>query len=359
MRNPRLDDVAREAGVSPTTVSRVLNNRGYISERTRERVFEAMTALNYTPNAVARSLRDSRSRLVGLIFPSVAHPFYGHMAKELEVRLSREGYLVLLCNSDGQEATERAYLQMLLAHQVDGIITGAHSSVVASTADLRAPLVTIDRETPGPHPNVRSANAAASREVTRGLVERGARRIVHLTSSRGGSQRADGYREAMREAGLDERVVHVQRLADWQESPEAVQQVLDACAVDGGVNAVVASNDTLAMRALGWARARGIRVPDELQVVGFDGALASRHLVPELSTVIQPYAELAETAAGLLTRAIAARRDSGPRPGPDDATGADAPPSEAAPLVVECEARVHWGGTTRVVPPQDSDAAEG
>ena len=99
MAQPKLGDVAARAGVSPTTVSRVLNNRGYLSQKTRDKVFAAIRELGYRPNAIARSLQERRSHIIGLIFPTVAHPFYGEMVYRLESRLANAGYRVILCHS--------------------------------------------------------------------------------------------------------------------------------------------------------------------------------------------------------------------------------------------------------------------
>ncbi len=341
MKAPTLADVAREAGVSVTTVSRVLNNRGYLSEQTRQAVADAMARLSYTPNAVARSLRDSSSRLVGIIFPSVAHPFYGQMASELEVRLSRAGYRVLLCNSEGEEATEREYLSMLLGHQVDGIVTGAHSNSVAETPNLRAPLVTIDRAVAGPYTNVRCDDAAATSEATRGLLARGATRLVHLTSTtRDESQRTAGFSAACREAGCHSRIAHVVRGPGFSEDHSAVERALDEAMADGGVDGIVASNDYLAMSALEWARGRGLRVPEAIQVIGFDGARSTRMLVPALSTVVQPYAHMAEAAVNLITDSVSLADHPAASPGEEDRPEGS---------VWQFPGEMYWGGTTRAL----------
>ena len=129
MAKPKLSDVAALAGVSPTTVSRVLNNRGYLSEATRTKVHEAVQQLGYRPNAIARSLQCQRSQTVGLIFPTVANPFYGEMVYQLENHLADAGYRVILCNSEDHPEQEKRYLDMLFANPVDGIITAGQTSI--------------------------------------------------------------------------------------------------------------------------------------------------------------------------------------------------------------------------------------
>ncbi len=130
---PKIEDVAKLAGVSPTTVSRVLNNRGYISEKTKTKVEAAMQELNYFPNDVARSLFNKRSHLIGLILPTTANPFFGELTFHIENYCAANGYKVLLCNSLNQVDKEERYLEMLLRNQVDGIIVGTHNRGLSIT----------------------------------------------------------------------------------------------------------------------------------------------------------------------------------------------------------------------------------
>lgn len=325
MAQPKLSDVARVAGVSPTTVSRVLNRRGYLSQATIEKVQAAMAEIGYRPNAVARSLQGRQTRMVGIVFPSVAHPFYGQMGAEIESELARADYRVLLCNSDDHPERERAHLDMLLAQQVDGIISGAHSDVVATAQGLPSALVSIDRPGAARFPNVRCDNQQVSRQAVDGMLARGARRPVHLTSSaREGNLRLLGYREAVAAAGLEPQVLRVQRGPHWTEDDAAVAAALDSVP---DLDAVFASNDVLAMSVLRWARSRGLSVPEQVQVVGFDGGASTRALVPELSTVVQPYGPMAQQAVARLLHAI-------------DGT----PAAEDGDVL---PASIHWGGTTR------------
>src|SRR5690606_7773253 len=124
---PTIRDVAERAGVSVTTVSRVLNNRGYISEATRRKVYQAMKELDYQPNEVARSLFRKRSNIIGLIVPTVEHPFFGELTFQVETYAYSRGYKVLVCNSQLNAAKEQEYIGMLRRNQVDGIIMASHT----------------------------------------------------------------------------------------------------------------------------------------------------------------------------------------------------------------------------------------
>lgn len=122
----KITDVAEKAGVSVTTFSRVLNDRGYISQATRDKVYQAMKELNYQPNELARSLFRRKSNMIGLIVPNVSHPFFSELAYYLEEYAYQKGYKLLLCNSNGDVFKERKYIEMLKKNQVDGIIMGSH-----------------------------------------------------------------------------------------------------------------------------------------------------------------------------------------------------------------------------------------
>ena len=142
---PTIKDVAERAGVSVTTVSRVLNNRGYISEATRKKVYQAMEELDYQPNEVARSLFRKKSNIIGLIVPTVAHPFFAELTAYLETYAYSRGYKVLICNSQLDASKEQEYIWMLRRNQVDGIIMASHTLEVEEYKKLDLPVVAFDR----------------------------------------------------------------------------------------------------------------------------------------------------------------------------------------------------------------------
>ena len=315
MAQPKLGDVAARAGVSPTTVSRVLNNRGYLSQKTREKVFAAIRELGYRPNAIARSLQERRSHIIGLIFPTVAHPFYGEMVYRLESRLVNAGYRVILCNSDEQPELEHRYLDMLFAHQVDGIITGSHSQAVAQLPQVQAPLVAIDRPETGPYPNIRSDNYAGARQATEHLIGTGARRILHITSTVSEQNlRQRGYADALTAAGLSPDFLELGFHESAEHQRNMLYKYLDEHRGTQPVEAVFASNDTYASLALAWAQSRRVQVPEEFQVIGFDGTDTVHTLLPELASVVQPIDALAERAVQRLTEVIAAETEEDAEP---------------------------------------------
>lgn len=320
-REPGLADVAARAGVSPTTVSRVLNNRGYLSQRTKDLVAQAIEELDYRPSEVARALLGQRTRMIGVIMPTVALPFFGEVTVSLEHALSEQGYRILLCNSLGRAEVERQYLDLLHANRVDGLISGAHNeNVISDYERIRLPLVTVDREM-APHiPNVRADNEAGGRLATEHLLRRGSQRPALLTSrSSSRNLREQGYRKVLAEAGIGPLVAAVDFATPEPERTRAIHAALDQMgdAVDG----VFATDDLAAGTVLDWAARRGRKVPDELRVIGFDGTTAIRRALPGLTTVQQPIRMICRAAVDLLVAQI----EAGPR--------ADDPPAPVQPVV--------------------------
>ncbi len=309
-REPRLGDVAKRAGVSVATVSRVLNNRGYLSQSTRERVARAIDELGYRPNQVARSLLSRRTGTIGLIVPSTALPFFGEVALGVEDALAERGLRLLLCNSHGRSDREREHLDLLVRNRVDGIISGAHNDQLSEYRSIRQPVVTIDREL-APHiQNVRADNERGGRLATQLLLRRGATRPALLTSrSHERNLREYGYRAVLDQAGIEPVVLTAEFNLPGPERTRVVEACLNEVA--GDIDAVFATDDMLAAITLEWAYNAGLSVPQELRVVGFDGTMAMRSALPGLSTVQQPIADLARRAVELLAGRIE-RSDSGP-----------------------------------------------
>ncbi|WP_273852067.1 LacI family DNA-binding transcriptional regulator [Guptibacillus spartinae] len=296
---PKIEDVAKVAGVSPTTVSRVLNNRGYIGDKTREKVHKAMEELNYYPNEVARSLFIKKTFLIGLIFPTTSNPFYGQLIFHLENIAASLGYKVLLCNSQGREDKERGYLKMLQRNQVDGIIAGAHNKGIKEYEDPNLPVVGIDRYLSKKIPVVSSDNYQGGEKATQLLINKGCKTIIHINGpislETPANKRRKAYEEVMKNNQLtpltyeyDSNDSVFSRL--FNENPE----------VDG----IFASDDLIASRVMQEARRRGIDIPTQLKVIGYDGTETTRLLLPELSTVEQPIRDIAVIALEILLKQI-------------------------------------------------------
>ncbi|MFP9128963.1 LacI family DNA-binding transcriptional regulator [Niallia sp. BSM11] len=298
---PKIEDVAKKAGVSPTTVSRVLNNRGYISDKTREKVQEAMNELNYFPNDVARSLFNKRSNLIGLILPTTANPFFGELTFHLENICATLGYKVLLCNSLNQIDKEEKYLEMLLRNQVDGIIVGTHNRGIFDYHKQGLAVVAIDRYLSETIPVVGSDNYEGGKIATELLIENDCNCIVLMdgigeleTPAR---LRRKAYIDLMEQQGRTPIIYEISEVFAQNSYIHIINEIInDHPEVDG----VFATNDLFAAAFWNEAKKRG----KNIKVVGYDGTETAQTLLPELTTIRQPVDLIAKTAIDILLKEI-------------------------------------------------------
>ena len=307
-KKPGIKDVAKAAEVSPTTVSRVLNNRGYISEETRNKVYQAMEQIGYYPNEIARALLNNRTYFIGLIVPSISSPFHGEIVENIEICLSKKHYKMLLCNSNNNLETEKEYINMLKRSQVDGIIVVSHNLYAEEYTGLSMPVVAIDRFLGDGIKTVSSDNYQIGVLATRHLLERGCRRILCIRGDSRlkmpGNDRSRAYRDIMQENGLEPMVLEVPFVKTNHEKWELIRNMLDS---HSEVDGVFAGDDMLAATTLHIARKNGIAVPENLKIIGVDGAKQTRLFLPELTTIRQPIELIARQAVESLIDQIEGR----------------------------------------------------
>lgn len=303
-------DVAQLAGVSPATVSKVMNNTPYVSEAARQRVQEAAKKLNFRPNSIARSLKMSRTLTMGLVTDDIEGVFTVSMMRGVEEAASAEGFSVFLCNSYGDMARERAHLEVLNAKQVDGVILLSGYRVRERSApalDLGGiPTVYLYQYT-----NDIAVPCVLPDDLGGGLL--GTRHLLNLGHKcigliNGPSHyeathlRLRGYRQALEEAGLrfDPALV---RVGKWYES-SGYELARELMALPQPPDAIFCMSDSLAAGALDALRELGIRVPQDISLVGFDNRHFSAHQRPPLTTVALPLYEMGVLAGRLLLKAI-------------------------------------------------------
>jgi LacI family transcriptional regulator len=310
MADATIRDVARRAQVSVASVSRVLNRLDNVSEETRARVAEAVRELGYVPHAGARSLSLSRTNAIGVVLPDFHGEFFSEIVRGMDREASRRGYMLLLSNVHaGSEQSANAMRAM--RGRVDGLIVLApHLSEDELAAALPGgtPAVLINtRDTVGGHPGVRLDNPAGARAVAEHLVALGRKRIVHIAGASGNieaQERADAFRSAIEaQDGVSVELVE----GDFTE--ESGEAAIEALLRSGqAFDAVFAANDMMAIGALQALRRAGLRVPDDVAVVGFDDVPLARHL--GLTTVRVRIAELGERALDRLVSVLAGEEDS-------------------------------------------------
>lgn len=302
---PKLEDVAKRANVSKTTVSRVLNNRGYLSQKTIDNVYKAIEELNYQPNVVARQLFQKKTNIVGLLFPTVANPFFSELVEVLEKKLYEIGYKVLIGNSMNNKEKETNYLNQLLSDQVDGLIVGTHNQGIQEYKYQNLPIVAIDRVMNEDIPVVESDNYNGGKLATKLLIAQGAKNIIHTNGpidlQTPANRRRLAYEDTMKAYQLIPRTVTLDFNISYVKKKQIFFQMFeDYPKIDG----IFASNDIDAALILQVAKEKGLNVPADLLVVGYDGTLMTRSILPDLTTVIQPINDIADTAVAILMKRI-------------------------------------------------------
>ncbi|GAA4558795.1 substrate-binding domain-containing protein [Planotetraspora kaengkrachanensis] len=302
---PSITRVAELAGVSATTVSHTLNGRRPVADSTRRRVLDAIERLGYRPNVLARGLRTSRSQTIGLVIPDITNPFYPALARGLQDVLGPAGYDEIISNTDGDRGMERAAIEQMIARQVDGLafaVFHTHAEDLLPAIEAGIPVVRLGgRLVQEGVDVVHSDDEGGAAEAARYLLERGYRRIGFVCGPEAegpAAERVAGYRAALTEAGApaDPRLVvhtHFSRVG----GRDGAAALLD---LPEPPDAVLCANDIMAIGALETAARRGLHVPGDLAVMGFDDIEAAGLISPGLTTMANPAREIGQACARLL-----------------------------------------------------------
>lgn len=303
-----LDMVAQAAGVSPSTVSRILNGTASVSEAKKQAVDRAIERLGFRPNPVARGLAGGRTLSIGVVTQTISSPFYGEAVHGIEDQLEAAGYIPIFVSGHWQEAEERKAMEALLARRVDGLIVlaGRMPNRALKAVAKRVPMVVVGRELRGPGVySLSFDNRLGGMMAVQHLIECGHTRIAYIAGERHHDDALDreaGYRAALAQAGIDFDPALVMP-GDYTESGGllAVNRLLDARVP---FTAIFAANDQTAIgAALGLYR-RNVRVPDDVSLVGFDDLAPARFTIPPLTTVRQPVYEMGFMAAGAMLQLL-------------------------------------------------------
>jgi len=298
-----IHDVAKRAGVAPITVSRVVNNNGYVSEDKRQRVEAAIAELNYVPNALGPSLRTKRTQTLALVISDITNPFWTTVARGVEDAANKQGYHIIIGNTDESPEKEAEYLVFLRKKQVDGfLLVPAVSNSLDLLQRFNVPTVVLDRRIPaGTGDNVRCDSLAGASALTKHLLDLGHRRIAVITGRQAHStavDRVEGFRQALAQFGLNPADSSVY----WgefsrQSGYELAQQALRA---EPCPTAIFAANNFIAIGAVHALREAGVRIPEQMSVVAFDDLPPAMMIDPFLTVAAQPAYEMGKQAAELL-----------------------------------------------------------
>lgn len=300
-----IKDIAERVGVSVTTISRVLNNRGYLSDNLKKKVHEAMEEMNYQPNELARSLSRKKSNVIGLIVPDISHPFFGQMAKHIEYYAYKYGYKLMLCNSLLNKKKEKEYIELLRASQVDGIIMGSHTMRVEDYMAIRLPLVTLDRRISDSIPYISSDNYRGGALATRLLLKKNCKKVAYLSGSLQLNLLAKQRHDAFMAQVAGQEVEYVVRQTDLNgfKYKEYERLVRELFGEHPDIDGVFASSDMLALQVLRECRRLGRSVPEQVKVVGYDGIQIGG--AEDLTTIEQPIQEMGKLAVQRLLQQMA------------------------------------------------------
>jgi len=312
-----IKDVALRAGVSVTTVSHVVNDTRHVSAKGRERVELAIRELGYVPNAMARSLKSNTTSTLGMLIPNSSNPYFAEIVRIVEDRCFGAGYTLVLCNTDDEPHRQSVYLQVLAERRIDGLIvvsTGDDDSLVTQLHGLRIPTVLVDREIADPACDlVETAHMQGGLLAVRHLLSLGHKRIACIGGPVGvmpSEQRIEGWRMALAEAGATPDIAKAAALL-WrggftsQGGYEAMHAILRT---EQAPSAVFVCNDLMAIGALRAAHESGVRVPDDLSIVGFDDIELSAYTSPALTTVAQPKERIGALAVDMLLERVGGKR---------------------------------------------------
>lgn len=305
-----IKDIARILGISPSTVSRALKDHPDINVDTKKAVNDLASKLKYRPNAVALSLKNSRSNTIGVMIPEIVHYFFSSVISGIDDVASEKGFTVIICQSNESFDREVANARTLLSHRVDGILVSISKETHAfdHLIDLQEggiPLVFFDRITSEVNADqVVIDDMDASYKATRHLIETGRKRIAHFAGPQSlviGRDRLQGYLNALTEAGLpiDNRLII--EADTFEKARNAVNEMFDAGNIPDGIFAV---NDMTAIGAMQTIQRKGYKIPDQISIVGFSDGYLSGITDPNLSSVDQHGYEMGTTAAEMLFNRI-------------------------------------------------------
>jgi LacI family transcriptional regulator len=310
-------DVAREAGVSKSTVSNVIRGAGGVAPETRHRVQEAIDQLGYRPNVLARQLVQQRTTTLGVVVGDLGNPFYAEMAKQIERAAAGRGYRAMFCNTQGDEDAESSGIESLMQYRAAGILFLSHPT------DLGRARRVVEGKVPAVFltctadwGDVVSGDDEAGAELaTQHLIDLGHRRIAYfadpIVEDAADRERQGGYQRVMHRAHLDPTVFHWER-PPGQLDRDARDRQLDRI-LRNRITAVFSSNDYGAIELLECADRLGVRVPQDLSVVGFDDVVMAGLARINLTTVRQPQPELASLAVEIMAARVEGELDGPPQ----------------------------------------------
>ncbi|WP_368489497.1 LacI family DNA-binding transcriptional regulator [Clostridium sp. BJN0013] len=304
-----IKDVAKEAGVSIATVSRVLNDVDVVNEETKKKVLAAIKKLGYRPNIVARSLKTQKTRTIGIIIPDISNQFYPEIVRGAEDVANIYDYNIMLCNTDLDIEKETEYLKVLKEKMSDGVLYMSNSleeDMLNLIKQLQIPMVLVETTNDKEDiPSVTIDNEKAAYDGVTYLINKGNKKVAYIGASEdmanASAVRYKGYKKALEENNLkvDKDRTYFSNLKA-KDGYEGINKILDKVEVDS----IFCSSDEIAMGAINALRDRGIKVPEDVDVMGFDNIYSASIFYPKLTTVAQPIYDMGSVGMRMLIKLI-------------------------------------------------------
>lgn len=304
-----IKDVAREAGVSIATVSRVINKVDVVNKETKEKVEKAIKKLNYRPNIVARSLKTRRTETIGILVPDISNQFYPEVVRGAEDVANIYDYNIILCNSDSDLDKEKEYIRVLKEKMVDGMLYMSSSlddEIISLIDEIQMKTVLIETKAPGnKFPSVTIDNIKAAYDATKYLIDKGNKKIAYIgikkDKSNAVSLRYDGYLRALKENDieLDKKITYFDGMK-VSDGYNGVNVILESSEIDS----VFCASDEIAMGAINALRDKGIKVPEDIDVIGFNDIDLASIFYPKITTISQPMYDMGSVGMRMLIKNI-------------------------------------------------------
>src|SRR5699024_4864085 len=302
-------EVAKGAGVSTATVSKVINNTGNMREETRKKVWNVIKEMNYHPNLVASALTGKGTQTLGLLVPDISNPFFSAMARQIEHYADVQGMSVIMCSVDGNIEKERKYIELLRGKQVGGFIIASSfqdTELLKGIIKEGFPIVMLSYDDASIEvPKVTIDDFKGGYEAASHLYDKGHRNMAIIAEhTKSSNLRTYGYRVALEARGVEFLEENVYKTtASIENGKASFEEIFHKGNVDSPT-AVFACNDLLAIGVIQGATERGMKIPDNLAIIGFDNTILATTTVPGLTTISQPIAEMAEKTVNLIISEI-------------------------------------------------------
>jgi len=305
-----INDIARMAGVSKATVSMVFNNKDQnISRETREKILKIAKELNYIPNSIAKSLITNRTYSIGIILPDITNPFFSEIARAIEDEANLMGYNIILCNTDNDVKKEEQYVKILISKLVDGVIfiaSGHSTKALKLIKENNKPFVLVDRHIKSykNHYGVYCKNAEGVIKGIQYLCSIGRKKIVFVNGPENldvSLQRLEGYKKIMTEYGIFSNKYIFSGDFSLEGGKSITEKILNTIK---DFDAIFYSNDIMAIGGMKILLKKGYKIPEDVNIIGFDNIKITQFIEPELTTIAQPIYEMGREACRLLVRVV-------------------------------------------------------